>query len=65
MCIVSQIGINTSTHPEQRFNGLWVQQAHDAMVPGETSTHHKDAHSTDERGDVAHVGEAIPKDERY
>ena len=38
-----------------------MQQSHDAMVPGEACSHHKDAHATDEGGDVAHVGEAIPK----
>ena len=37
-----------------------MQQSHDAVVPGEAGSHHKDAHSTDERGDVAHVGEAVP-----
>lgn len=37
-----------------------MQQSHDAMVPGETCSHHENAHSTDEGGDVAHVGEAIP-----
>ena len=41
---------------------LWVKQSHDAVVPGETGSHHEDAHSTDEGGNVTHVGEAIPKD---
>lgn len=30
------------------------------MIPGQASTHHEDAHSADERGDVTHVGEAVP-----
>lgn len=30
------------------------------MVPGEACSHHKNAHPTDEGGNVAHVGEAIP-----
>lgn len=30
------------------------------MIPGQASTHHEDAYSADERGDVAHVGEAVP-----
>lgn len=30
------------------------------MIPGQASTHHEDAHSTDERGNVTHVGEAVP-----
>lgn len=37
-----------------------MQQSHDAMVPGEACSHHKNAHPTDEGGDVAHVREAIP-----
>lgn len=30
------------------------------MIPGQASTHHEDADSADERGDVTHVGEAVP-----
>lgn len=44
-----------------------MQQSHDAMVPGEACAHHKNAHTTNEGGDVAHVGEAVPgkqKEER-
>lgn len=38
-----------------------MQQSHDAVVPGEACTHHKNAHTTNEGGDVAHVGEAVPE----
>lgn len=31
------------------------------MVPGEACAHHKNAHTTNEGGDVAHVGEAVPE----
>lgn len=34
------------------------------MVPGEAGSHHENAHSADEGGDVAHVGEAVPWRER-
>lgn len=30
------------------------------MVPGKACSHHENAHSADEGGDVAHVGEAVP-----
>ena len=50
-----------ATHPQEGLDGLWVKQAHDAVVPGETGSHHEDAHSTDEGRNVTHVGEAIPK----
>lgn len=49
-----------TTHPKQRLDWLWVQQSHDAMVPGETRPHHEDTYATDERGDVAHVWETVP-----
>lgn len=52
---------HTNTHPQQRLHRLGVKQSHDPMVPGQPCSHHEDANPTDEGGDVAHVGEAVPK----
>lgn len=37
-----------------------MHKSNNSMVPGQASTHHENAHTADEGGNVAHVGKAIP-----